>query len=521
MSNAALTDAESYAYYQTHPCDFVRNALNLRLAQTQKRILLSIWNNRRTIIVSGNGVGKSFSVASGIVSWTLTRPDSIALLTSGSYSQMEDTTWRPIKELLKRCTFPTAEYARALDSNPPRIEMPESSWYMKCVSPRQPDGLEGRHNSECLVVIEEADKPEITEEHFDSAGSSLTDAGDRMVAIANPPKDESNVVYEKMQSDRWNVVQFESFDSHNVQVDAREIDGEHIPGLVTLDLIAEDWEDWNDRKWPGLDRSATELNQAVADGELERDELIEQLRPGLGQVREAHNEDSTLSERWYRRRAGIMPPVDAQAHRPFYHQDVNGALEREKPDQRGRCLGVGIDVARKGGDANVVTALFERSIEQHRWQGTDHNENLTRCQRILDKISGDPEVAVDAVGEGSGNADKLKQSHNAVRFKAGTKAKNDDEYDNQWTEALYHLGDVLERISLAGVSQELRKELFTACRVIEYEVKKRKSGDVLKATPKEELKDVLDRSPDNLDSLAMASWASEAEPKGKKIKAGW
>lgn len=519
------TSPSVWKSWRNDPVKFLSDVLSIKLAKTQSRILKSVRDNRRTLIVSGNGVGKSYSIASAIYWWITTRPDSVALLTSGSYSQMEDTTWRPLKTIVKDGREPLrgtpASEARVLDSKPPRIEMPEDEWYFKAVSPTNPDGLEGRHNQECLVVIEEADKPEIEEEHFESAGSSITDLDDRMVAVANPPKDESNVVYEKMKSDRWEVIQFSSFDSHNVLVDAGEIEDEHIPGLVTLDLIAEDWEEWNKRGWPSLCGETVEsLISKVAENELSRNEMVERLRPGLEKVKKSHLEEDNLKTSWYRRRAGVIPPAGAEEHRPFYKRDVQGALEREKQNKKSECLGIGNDVARKGGDNNVSTALYEKVIEQKVWSGTDHNQNLQRSRDHINSVNGEPPVAVDAVGEGSGNADALKESHGAVRFKNGEKAVDEEEYYNKWTEALHWLGKELKRISLKKCSKELREELLVATRTIEYQEKHRRSGDVLKATPKDEIKETLGRSPDRLDSLAMACWVKNVDFK-KKIRVSW
>lgn len=525
MKTTDLSRKEVFRIWQRDPVKFCHTALGVHLAATQRTILNSIRDNRRTLIISGNGVGKSYAVSSAIAWWCNTRPDSVALLTSGSYSQMEDTTWRPLKTLIKRMKsrlpprINPALRARLLDSQPPRIEYPEDEWFMKAVSPRNDDDLEGRHNTACLVVIEEADKPEVDGSTFDSAGSSITDSSDRMVAIANPPEDESNVVYEKMKSDRWNVVKFSSFESHNVKLDAGQIEGEPIPGLVSLPIIAEDWEDWNDRSWPGVDESVSDLNDRVTEGEMEREALIEKLKSGFGEVKQAHNRDAALDVRWYRRRVGIMPPSDAEEHRPFYTSDAREAVDREAPRDKGNLLGIGFDIARKGKDSTSVTKLYERGIEQRTWTDTDHNQNRQRFEDILDGYHS-VKSAGDAVGEGSGVIDSLNESHGTKRFKAGTKPNREKaqrEYDNQWTEGLHILGGLIGHLCLSDVSSRLREQLLVTGRVIKFEEVQKKSGDVLRATPKSELKEALGYSPDEFDSLVTAAWASEQKGDGGGI----
>jgi hypothetical protein len=497
---------------QRNPVEFIRRVTDIDMADTQKRILKSVRDNRRTSVVSGNGVGKSFGVSSSVLWWSLTRPDSVVLITSGSYSQMEDTLWRPLKALLKKAkmNLKFANNFRALDSNPPRLEGPEEEWYAKLVSPRNPDGLEGRHNADTLVVIEEADKPEITEAHFDSAGSAITDASDRMIALGNPPRTEGNSFYQIMESDRWTNVQFSSFESHNVQLDLGE-DGERIPGLVDLPLIASDWEDYNGRSWPGLDVSVETLIDRVADGDMERSEMIDRLMPGVEQVRNAHRDDSGLSERWYRRRAGVVPKADARPHRPIYAEDVRRAFDKSS-DDNGELKAVGVDVARKGGDSTVVCKLYENAVEFDSWSHKDHEHNKGVIKGRLDE-AGNVDVAIDAVGEGSGLADYFKDHYGAVRFKNGERARAEEDYRNCWTEALHHGGTVLDRLSCDGCPQKFREDLFSAARVVSYEERQLRGGDVLEATSKGEIKEHQGRSPDHLDAYLMACWVSEAEQK--------
>lgn len=484
--------------YQEGPERFCADHLDLRLARTQRRILESIVSNQRTLVVSGNGVGKSYAVAAGIVWWVLTRPDSVALLTSGSYSQMEDTTWRPMKSLLgvAEKSWPIAQAARALDSRPPRIETHEDEWYFKGVSPTNPDGLEGRHNQECLVVIEEADKPEIEAEHFDSAGSSITDTHDRFVAVANPPTDESNIVADLMDSPRWDVIQFDSFDSHNVQLEAPggDIEGDDtdpIPGLVTLDLLKEDWSDWNNREWPGWQEAR-------------------------------HSRDESLSSRWYRRRLGEMPPGGASAWRPVDTGTVSRAFERSKsaagvtytrvPDT------VAIDVARKV-DNTVMYGLHGDVLEVHySQQGTDHTDQESALRDIIDQWrGGDIPIAIDHTGSGEGLGDRLNQAYPQVHhFQNGGIAAAETTYYDCWTEGLDLLGDFL---ASGGVISDthLREELLAASRAITLSERHLSSrgqdgADVIDSDSKDDIKDVIDRSPDYLDAALMAVWMREAEP---------
>ncbi|MFA9516760.1 hypothetical protein ACERIT_06030 [Halopenitus sp. H-Gu1] len=529
---------------------FAEDHLGLDLADTQKRLLRATAKHRHVLIQSGNGVGKSFGVAALNLAFLYSNINSENQTTSGSYSQLEDTMWRPMKSIWKQTTLP----GRTIDSNPYRLDI-DDSWYWKAVSPKYPDDLEGRHAGEMLMVIEEADKPSIEEDHFKSAESNITDANDRMVAICNPPRGEDNIVYEKRQSSKWHVIQFSSFESHNVLIDAGELNEEPIPGLVDLPKIAEDWEDWNNEPWPGAQAywdgdypGVGILLDEIEAGDLKREELIEALRPGFNDARRMSaprlDEDGEptfeqnpdlrpnpdfrgdLNEEWYRRRAGIIPPDGAESYRPFYVDEVQICLEEnESParSERDELLGVAVDVARKGGDSTVVSILYENAAVMHSWKDTDHNENYSRVRDIVDELEYVPLIAVDAVGEGSGLADDLVEAYGlktVARFKAGTAPAEDqigdgdgaEEYYDKWTEGLVVLGQYLPDIAPVGDSEDvanLREELYAAARTVELEERRRRSGDLVKASPKEEIKERLGRSPDRLDAMMMAAWAAE------------
>jgi hypothetical protein len=206
------------------------------------------------------------------------------------------------------------------------------------------------------VTVEKTDKPDITREHFDSAESMLTGSADRILAIGNPPEDESNVTAELRDSDRWHTVRFSSFESRSVRVDAGTIDSDRVPGLVGLDTVRDDWENWNNEEWPGLEAART-----------------------------AHGRRDDLDERWYRRRAGIQPPAASAAHRPFDVADVETATTRDPPPEAPSTPdAVGIDVARSGGRTVLATVHGADLRIHYSEQGANHATQESRLRTYLD-----------------------------------------------------------------------------------------------------------------------------------------
>ena len=462
--------------------------LDVDLTAVQRRIFRAVASNKRVYVQSGNGVGKSFTAAALNLAFLARHPDSICLATSGTYSVLSDVLWKPMRRLYADSELP----GRALES-PPRIEL-DDEWYFKALSPRNPSNLEGRHAGTMFVTIEETDKPDITRDHFDSAESMLTGSDDRILAVGNPPEDESNVAAELRDSERWHTVQFSSFDSHNVKVDAGTASdsSERVPGLVGLETIRDDWENWNGEEWPGLESART-----------------------------AHTNRTDLDQRWYRRRAGVQPPTAAAAHRPFDVADVEAAVARSPPSETPATPdAVGIDVARSG-DRTVLAGVHGDEIRIHySEQGTNHATQESRLGTYLEGWS-DPRdpvpIAVDAVGEGSGLADNLSREYDAVeRFKSGATARDSTEYSDCWTESLALLGQRLaDGASVSESATRLKAELFAAARSVELSERHLSSrgfggSTVLTASSKGEIKATLDRSPDHLDATAMAIWADSA-----------
>lgn len=469
---------------------FANEVLGVALSEVQEEILRAVTRNQNLVIVSGNGVGKSYVIAILNLAFLYTNPDSTVMMTSGSYGQMRETTWNPMQNLLTTARENGFPLEGETKQNPPSIEFEaDPEHYFRCVSGRHPDNLEGRHNERMLVVVDEADKPDIGLTHFDSAQSSITDDKDRMVVIGNPPRDESNSLYQLMESPRWHVIQFDSFESRNVQVDLGEVDGEKLPGLVDLDQLTADYEAWNREEWPGADDARDSAERRDWD------------------------------ERWYRRRLGEIPPDSAEAIRPFRTESVAQAEQRWE-DVEANVESVqydvyGVDVARGGNDRTVIVGATPERLDvlTSVQSPGDHavNRELVE-QHVADKNA---PVVVDAVGEGSGLADELNNNgYNVVRFDGAESPIDEQRYYNRRTESYCELGEWFSEGGAIAPDTELSAELRAVARHIELRENQRKSsGTTYRATAKSELKkaSALGRSPDYLDASCLAAWGIQTQ----------
>jgi len=280
--------------------------------------------------------------------------------------------------------------------------------------------------------------------------------------------------------------------------------------------MRDDWEEYHSEEWPGV-------QQVIRYSSPYLDESGEPTVREWEASRENPEFRDDLHERWYKRRAGIIPPQGADIHRPIHIPDVRSAKNRNPP--KGDLLGVAFDIARDGGDSSACVRYYEGALEAETWRVSDekgHDENRERIHNILtsDGQHRNAPVAVDAIGEGSDIADMVRREYDGVRFKSLTVAEDEENYDDKWAEGLARLGDALEDVTFTGPDgTELRKQLFAGARTIQYERHGTKQREVYRATPKSEVKEMYGQSPDLLDAAVMAAWVAESSESGGEVLA--
>lgn len=470
---------------------FAASWLDVQRTHVLDTIAEAVNNNQQVLVTGANGIGKSFTASVLGLAGLYTNPNTVVPITAGTGGTLEDNIWKPLKSLFRNSDLP----GRVLENKRELRTEFDEEWYLKCVAPKYPDDLEGDHNENVLYIVEEADKPGITYEHIDSVRSTVTDEGDRILVVANPPTDESNCVYRLVQSDQWHKVNFASWDSHNARIERNREDGETIGGLADIHKIKQDWFEYHEEDWPGIEQIIQWSDPWYGS---EESGVVTPSDP----PNETFRDD--LHTNWYKRRAGVVPPQGAEAWRPFSVSDVRAASNRERSINAQTPDVLAIDAARKGGDVTVGMALYDESArEVYRKQGTDFVTQRLEIQKKLNKWP-DVSVGVDAVGEGSALADEIAARHPDVsRYNTQEIASQKEDYKSKWAEGLQEIGDWLQ--GRGGFSNdELFDELMVAARVVEFSETNLRRGRVIEATSKEKIKQELGHSPDYLDSLLIA-----------------
>jgi hypothetical protein len=499
---------------------FVEDILKLERTFPQGRILRALDDHKQVAVVAANGLGKSYIAAAGGIAALHCNPDTIVNVTAGTSGTLKTNIWKPARSLYRDSILPEVLGGRTMDGDREIRTGLDEEWFLECISPRYPDDLEGPHNDHVIYVVEEANKPGVTADHIESVRSTATDENDRALAIANPPKDEANVVYDLMQSERWHTLRFATWDSHNVRVDRGLDDRDKIAGLADTSKLIDDWHEYHAEEWPGLER-VIEISSPYLqpDDTPTVDPRRAATADGDPVENPAFRED--LDGRWYRRRAGIMPPGDAQTHRPVHVPDVNAAYDRQLEGVRETPSSVGIDVARSS-DLTVMAGVHGQELRIHyAEQGTDHERQKREIEQGTPSTPAlsqwpTPRAAVDK-GYAPGFFDYLNDRvPNVVAFQNGTLPTEPTRFKDKWTEALFHFGKFLgEGGSIADGT--LRQQAVVAAREIAFDTRTLMSrgdngAEVLEATSKDAVKDALDAgSPDYLDAALMAVWAERTD----------
>lgn len=467
--------------------DAITAYLGLALGPKQRAICRSVVTNERTAVVGANGTGKTYVTAAIALVWQNVRYPAITFGTSGTGKKLYRTLCRPIDKL-QSAALGGVGFPGTFKQQPPRIDYDDPEHFFEAATPQDAGELEGAHAAYTLAMIEEADKDDVTAETVDAMRSLIPDYEyGRMLAVGNPPEDEANVFARMVRpGSAWHVIRVSSFDSHNVLVETGERDGEVIDGMATVSALQSDWGSYHDEPWPGVAQA-----RAWSDPD--------------------HPEYRTdLSARWYRRRAGVMPPAEAGVYRPLSPSLVESAYDPETAPKRETPTHLGIDVARSGDDTVAFGGHDGHLTNWYAEQGADH----TAQEQALAGLIRDwptPDIAVDAVGEGSGLADGLNTRFGTVtRFKNGSNATDATTYDDKWSESLALFAEFLADGGTFA-DPDLYEQAKVAARTVTWEEKHlasrgRDGADVLSATPKDEVRDRLGRSPDHLDAALMAVW---------------
>ena len=226
------------------------------------------------------------------------------------------------------------------------------------------------------------------------------------------------------------------------------------------------------------------------------DENIFLSQTMLSIIAEAKEEDEEHFNHIY---LGVPHEGDEKAL--FAYNEVEEAMngDLEGVDKSG-IFSYGVDVARYGSDKGVVTK--RRGYHIYDLEEYGNYSTMELANAVSNKIQSEDKrpnaVFVDSIGVGAGVVDRLEEKgFNVIDSNASMKADQTDVYYNKRAEMYFLLRDFIRKGGKIPADEQLKEELL-AIRYI-YS----KANGKIQIQAKDDIKELIGRSPDKSDSLAL------------------
>jgi hypothetical protein len=349
----------------------------------QKKVLESVKLNRRTVVRSCHGAGKTYTAALTAIWFLVTHPNSIVATTAPTFRQVEKVLWQEIRRIIKNSKLP-------LGLNPLLTEIKiQDGWFAFGFSTNDPDAVQGLHSDTgwVLLILDEACG--VARPIWESAEGVLTSPTCRLLAIGNPT-DPTGAFADEFKSPGTNKITISAFDTPNFTTHKRK----RIKGLISPEWVEEKRRIW-----------------------------------GEG------------TPMWQARVLGEFPDISNDVLFPLSWIEKSMALELEP----GPVTNLGVDVARMGNDETVIARARGPVIDflatRHKLKTTE-TTGLVISLAKQHKVN---EVRVDDIGVGGGVTDQLEEAGiNVVGINVGLPARDSERFLNLRAELAWGLRERLE-----------------------------------------------------------------------------
>ena len=213
-------------YCKTDATYFCRGVLGFTPWAKQRDILRSVRKHRRTLVISGHGVGKTQIAGAIICEWMSTRPQARVICTATTYPQVREVLWEKTRALYHAAKMPLG--GRMLDAA--WTIGPE--WMAVAKTADDPTALQGIHGPAVLIVVDEGEG--VPASNIEALSSLLSSDGSRMVAFTNPTSTQSWCYEAAQRPDVWHTINVSCLEHPNV-VEGREV----VPNAVTRQWVEE------------------------------------------------------------------------------------------------------------------------------------------------------------------------------------------------------------------------------------------------------------------------------------------
>lgn len=490
---------KSLERFRAHPTLFFDEVLGVKLELYQDEALRLIADNDRVCISACHDVGKSFLLARVVLWFVTCYPYSKVITTAPTFNQVKNILWAEIRTAYARSKFPLGGKMNLTEWQ----VTPDGDWFAIGFVPRNElsgeagqgsqSSFQGFHAPYILIVFDEATG--IPKTIWTMAEGMLTSDNVKFVAIGNPTSRQTEF-YKCFSSPEWVKLKLSCFNSPNLVEN----------GITSIEE---------------LEKEVHHVSTLTDDDAQKR---LKSYKVSRGYL---------LTLKWVvamamPRKWGLKHPLFLSKVLGLFPEDTAdtliplGIVEKAQyriyyPVASDRKL-LGVDVARFGSDATVMTALHGYAfLGRKPFFKFDTNEVVGEIIQFAREHGPFDVITIDETGIGGGVVDVLRES---ARFPANADlfqnteirgvqfgASCEDEADrakfvNLKARMFDHLADDLKKSDGLCLSQDdiYLEELPTI--LYRFDSKGRKyiesKDDYRKRTGR--------KSPDDSDSLALANY---------------
>jgi hypothetical protein len=489
---------------------WIEKAFGVTLADPIERMIDSMMRYEVTIVLSANSMGKTHAAARLALAWFhwMMQDSSIKdceVFTAAAPPErnLKQLLWGEIYAGLNEAedTFGNyGEYSLHVDGGPNSyvtgVTIPNAAR-----DEQMQARFSGKHADALAFIFDEGDA--IPQAVFDGAWSCMSGGKITRMLIMLNPRSPRGPVYRMVQNNEGNVVRLSAFDHPNViQGDAV------IPGAVSRDKVVRRIADWS---------------RPIADGEEASERTTFELPDFLvGEV--AERPDGSMTAPLPEGKRVVTNPnlchmvlatyPKQGSHQLISEEWVDAAIERWKAytgeygEDIPQGATMGYDVASTGVDRNVLCFRKNNYVApfNYYWSGVDPDTGASRAATAFSD-HGCFAAKIDASGLGDGVPRKMRRqgatrAHGIKANQKPTERSDDGEFYLMRDQLAWKVREWLRPTedepseAMLPPDEQLKEELTE----LTYGTTKRGK---IRVMTKDKLREVLGRSPDKFDALAL------------------
>lgn len=541
----ALSDVDYYDYFD-RPVEFCRDVLKQKLTPDIERMLQTIVNNRSTIAISANAVGKTHGAACATIWFKKCKPNSQVLTAAAPPAErnLKAKLWGEIRTLMKiNPNVFAGDKVNSLyieDAVDPKSFIQGVTIPMSGSEDERESKFSGSHAENLMFVLDEGDA--IPDEVYKAIESCMSDDNARLLVMFNP-KRRMGAAYRMIRDGYCATVSMKAFDHPNV-IEGRDI----ILGAVTREQTVRRINKWttplhDEEEADGMCFKVPEFLVGVTatEGVVE----FPPLMPGTRRIEEPQFCYMVLGEYPLLSMYQLINVewIDNARTRWEAFVAVNGRI----PPIGVRPV-MGLDAADLGEDYNTLCIRYGGWVNTiKRWHGMDIGQTATRASLFYHEAKGEM-INVDATGVGAGIApnmnltyrlqcdkcSKILVGHPLKEAKCTCKGKPQMDLVYANAKRIMVASKPTEKTEM-GEFMQLRDQLWWAVRewlrtdpgamlppseklveelaIPEYKIQNGK----IKVMSKDDMRKELGRSPDEADALCLTFAKAEGRPRARVL----